>query len=103
MSKQALKKFCSQIRHDEQLQIRLQQISDPFYLIQVGQEKGFDFTVEDIVEGLRDLKTRRKNREDFLKNTVPPAPLSFDEADIDDVGVLGLDYFSEDILNLANY
>jgi predicted ribosomally synthesized peptide with nif11-like leader len=103
MSKQVFKKFCSEIRHDDKLQIRLQQISDPFELIQVGQEKGFDFTVEDIVEGFRDLKDRKKKRDDFLKNTVPPALLGFDEADIDDVGVLGLDYFSEDILNLAIY
>jgi predicted ribosomally synthesized peptide with nif11-like leader len=102
MSKQAFKKFSSEIRHDDQLQIKLQQISDPFDLIQVGQAKGFDFTVEDIVEGLRDLKTRQKSRKDFLENTVPSPPLSFDEADIDDVGVLGLEFFSEAILNLAN-
>jgi len=100
MSKAEFKRFSNIIHHDDNLQIRVKQTNNPSELIQMGKEKGFDFTFEDIAEGLRELNDCKEKRHEFLKNT-PRAILSFDEANINEAGVLGLDYFSEDILNLA--
>lgn len=86
--------FCEEIIHDDNLQEKVKQISNPSELIQVGKEKDLNFTVEDISVGLRELIAKKKRSHDFLKNT-EGGLLGIEE------GVGGLDYLSEQILNLA--
>jgi predicted ribosomally synthesized peptide with nif11-like leader len=98
MSKEEFKAFSEEISLDDDLQKIVKQINNSSELIKVGREKGFNFTVKDISEGLADMEKLEERDNEFFKNTRAISGLKAKKISL---GLSGLPHFSEDIRDLA--
>jgi predicted ribosomally synthesized peptide with nif11-like leader len=66
MSKETAKKLIEELQTNEELQAKVEGITDPEELAKKAVEAGYDVTVEDLVEAEKEMKAKTAARNDEL-------------------------------------